>query len=311
MNFQQLEYILAVDKFRHFAKAAEACFVTQPTLSTMVQKLEEEVGLKIFDRSIQPVQPTEAGEKLLEQARLILTEANRFKEIANEARDYLGGELRVGVIPTVAPYLLPLFVQAFHREYPNVQLKITELITELILSKLKSGELDVGILVPPENEYSLVEIKLYDEAFVAYSPKPFTKEYLLPDDIDANELLLLEEGHCFRSQIVRFCELREKLNNTIEYTSGSLETLRNLADRQLGITILPELATLNLSDLQKANVCQFANPRPQRRVSLLMKKGYLKKKLTDCFAEVIKSNLPAELSLGGGQLIPFNSQKNA
>ncbi len=305
MNLQQLEYLIAVDHYRHFAKAAESCHVTQPTLSMMIQKLEDELGLKIFDRSRQPVCPTDAGVEIINQAKVILKESDRLVEMAKTARNFIGGELRVGVIPTIAPYLLPLFIQSFHEKYPEVQLKISELITEQIMEKLDYDELDAGILVPPEKEKGIIEIPLYTEAFVVYSPKEFEKEFLLAEDINVNELLLLEEGHCFRSQILKFCELRKTHKNTIEYTSGSLETLRNLADRHLGITILPELATLNFNLDQLKKTKQFAKPRPVRKVSLVMKRGYVKRRLIDLFVEEIKTNLPKDLIDEDERVVPF------
>jgi LysR family hydrogen peroxide-inducible transcriptional activator len=305
MNIQQLEYILAVDQQRHFARAAEMCHVTQPTLSMMIHKLEDQLGLKIFDRSRQPVCPTDAGEKLLVQARQILLEVKRFEEIASEANNSMGGELRIGVIPTIAPYLLPLFIQSFVEKYPEVNLKIAEIITDQILEQLEKGELDVGILVPPENDKSLKEIHLYNEAFVVYSPRDFDKEYLLAEDIDVNELLLLEEGHCFRSQIMRFCELRKLTNNKVEYTSGSLETLRYLADKHLGITILPELTTIHLTDEQMKSVKQFAEPRPVRKVSLVTQRDFVKKRLVDALAEEIKGSLPQMVLSPTINVVPF------
>ncbi|WP_304235028.1 hydrogen peroxide-inducible genes activator [Jiulongibacter sediminis] len=305
MNLHQLEYVLAVNQHRHFARAAEACHVTQPTLSMMIQKLEEELEIKIFDRSRQPVCPTDAGEKLILQCKAVLVEAERLKEMAKEEREYIGGQLRIGVIPTIAPYLLPLFIQSFHQKYPEVELKISEMITPRILEKLESGELDAGILVPPENEKGVKTIPLYTEAFVVYSPREFEKEYLLADDINADELLLLEEGHCFRSQIIQFCELRKQSGNAIEYTSGSLETLRNLADKHLGITILPELATLNFTPEQLKKTKQFASPQPVREVGLIMSRGYVKKKLIDLLAEEIRASLPTESIKNDSQLIPF------
>jgi LysR family hydrogen peroxide-inducible transcriptional activator len=307
MNLQQLEYILAVNEHRHFARAAEACFVTQPTLSMMIQKLEDELEIRLFDRSRQPVCPTEAGERLIHQAKTILLEVERLKEMAKDERDYIGGELRIGIIPTIAPYLLPLFIESFHEKYPNVKLRISELVTESILNKLEKGELDAGILVPREKEQKFTEIPLYTEAFVVYSPREFDKKYLLAEDIkaNANELLLLEEGHCFRSQIIQFCELRAKTNNSIEYTSGSLETLKNLADKQLGITILPELATLNFSIEQLQKTKQFANPRPVRKVSMLMSRSFVKRKLINLLAASIQSQLPEELFNEEEQTVPF------
>lgn len=217
MNIQQLIYVLAVDTQRHFANAAEKCFVTQPTLSMMVQKLEEELDVKIFDRSKQPVVPTEAGELVIRQAKIILQEANRMKIIVGELKGQMKGELRLGIIPTVAPYLLPLFLNSFLQKYPLLKIKITELTTQQIIDKLKNHDLDAGILATPLNNDSLNEQTLYYEQFVVYASKNETlmkKKFLLPGDIDTNHLWLLEEGHCLRSQILNLCELRKRNSQT-------------------------------------------------------------------------------------------------
>ncbi len=309
MNLQQLEYLVAVDQYRHFARAAEACFVTQPTLSMMIQKIEEELGVKVFDRSRQPVCPTDIGQNIILQARKILLEVSQLKEIVNEAENTLKGELRIGVIPTIAPYLLPLFIQKFYEEYPTVHLKIAEMITENVLAKLESGDLDVGILVTPENDKTLKEMPLYTEAFVVYTARKFDKEYLLAEDIDVNDLLLLEEGHCFRTQIVKFCELRKPIDLRVEYTSGSLETLRNLADKNAGITILPDMATYDFSVEQRLKLKRFAEPAPVRKVSLVMKRDFVKKRLVEALFKVIKENLPKEIQSENGRIVPFSLVK--
>lgn len=294
MNLQQLQYIIAVDTFRHFGRAADACFVTQPTLSMMIQKLEDEYDIQLFDRSRQPVIPTEAGVILVNQAKAILREAERFGEMVKESKNLTSGELRIGVIPTIAPYLLPLFLREFHEKYPSVQLKITEAITDVVVEKLTNGQLDAGILVMPENRKDLKASELYNEAFVVYSPKSYDKEYLLAEDLDPNELLLLEEGHCFRSQIMQFCELRDSQANAIEYTSGSLETLRQLADKYLGITILPEMAILSLTEEQRNKIKRFVSPQPQRQVSLITHRHFVKERLIKILHESIISSVETQ-----------------
>lgn len=305
MNIQQLEYVLAVNTYRHFARAAESCHVTQPTLSMMIHKLEEEHGVKIFDRSKQPVIPTQAGEKLIDQARVILREVDRFSEIVNSSKNTISGELRVGIIPTIAPYLLPMFLLSFKEKYPDVRLKISENITEIILEKLQNGELDAGILVSPEESNNFNEYPLLFEPFVVYTPRKFEKEYLLAEDIDINDLLLLEEGHCFRSQIMQFCELRKQQENAIEYTSGSLETLKNLADRHLGITILPELATLNFSEEEHSNVKRFADPQPNRKISILTHRNFVKQRLVELLKHEITEHVPDAYKSAHGATVEF------
>ena len=300
MNIQHLKYILAVDTHRHFAKAAEKCFVTQPTLSMMVQKLEEELEVKIFDRSKQPVVPTEAGEKLIEQAKIILQEVDRMKLIVNELKGEIKGELRLGIIPTVAPYLLPLFLNSFLKKYPLLKLKITELTTEQIIDKLKNHQLDAGILATPLNNDSLNEQSLYYEQFVVYaSPneKMMKKKFLLPGDIDTNHLWLLEEGHCLRSQVLNLCELRKKELETsnLEYEPGSIETLKKIVDFNNGITILPELALKELSADDMKNVRHFKPPVPVREISIVTYRHFVKQRIIDVLKEDICKSVPREM----------------
>jgi len=252
MTFVQLEYVVAVDTYRHFATAAEHCFVTQPTLSMQVQKLEEELGVKIFDRSKQPVVPTEVGVEIIEQARRILSEKNVINELVQTKKGILTGELRIGIIPTLAPYLLPLFVQNFAKKYPHIKLVVQELMTGYIITRLREGRIDVGILVTPLQEKGIKEhVLFYEELLVYVSRKnaAYKKTYVLPQDIDPEKLWLMEEGHCFRSQIVNLCELRRasREGSHFEYEAGSVETLKRMVELNDGITILPELATLNLS----------------------------------------------------------------
>jgi LysR family transcriptional regulator, hydrogen peroxide-inducible genes activator len=300
MTLQQLEYIIAVDNHRHFAKAAQACFVTQPTLSMMLQKLEDELGILIFDRSKQPVVPTETGRMVIEQARKVLKETAELREIVENQREILRGELRLGIIPTLAPYLLPLFLKTFSEKYPDIRLIISELMTEHIIQKLKKDQLDIGIMATPTSDGELFETPLFQEQFVVYAAKNeaiLNKRFLLANDIDVNRLVLLEEGHCMRTQIVNLCELRQTTNQlaNVFYESGSIETLKNLIDMHAGITILPELALQNLSKAQFKNIRFFQDPAPVREISLVTYRAFVKKRLVEVLKNEILVQLPLAL----------------
>ena len=300
MTFVQLEYIIAVDTCRHFAQAAAQCFVTQPSLSMQIQKLEEELGLKLFDRSKQPVVPTEAGAAVIEQARKIIAENNVIHEIVQQKKGIITGTLHIGIIPTLAPYLLPLFIQQFIKKYPLVKLIVTELTTELIVSRLKEGRIDVGILVTPLDEKGIKEEPLFYEEMVAYvskKDKAYKKIYILPQDIDPAKVWLLEEGHCFRSQIINLCELRKASvgGGHFDYEAGSIETLRRMVDLNDGITILPELATLHMSKQQMKLIRHFKHPQPMREVSMVTHRDFVKKRMIGLLRQSILDALPAKI----------------
>ena len=302
MTFVQLEYIVAVDTYRHFASAAEHCFVTQPTLSMQIQKMELELGVKIFDRSKQPVVPTEIGQQLVEQAKRILSEKSMIDELVQIKKGILTGELKIGIIPTLAPYLLPLFIQQFTARHPDVRLIVSELTTEKIISRLKESRIDVGILVTPLNEPGIKEHVLFYEELVAYVSKNnpvYNKTYVLPQDIDPNKLWLLEEGHCFRSQILNLCELRKvgRGKNNLEYESGSFETLRRMVELNDGITVLPQLATYDLNSNQQQLVRRFKNPAPMREVSMVVHRDFVKKRLIDVLKTEIMDSVPDKIRL--------------
>ncbi len=300
MTFVQLEYIVALDNCRHFATAAERCFVTQPTLSMQVQKLEEELGIKIFDRSKQPVVPTEAGREIIEQANRILAEKSVMTDITQVKKGVMTGELRIGIIPTLAPYLLPLFVQGFNKKYPQVKLIVNEMMTEYIVARLREGRIDVGILVTPLQEKGIREYVLFYEELLAYISKKnsaYRKTYVLPQDIDPNKLWLMEEGHCFRSQIVNLCELRRsaELSNHFEYEAGSIETLRRMVELNDGITILPELTTLDMSAKQLQQIRHFKKPAPMREVSIVVHRDFVKKRMIEALKEEIILAVPENI----------------
>lgn len=300
MNIQQLEYIVAVDNCRHFLKAAEKCFVTQATLSMMIKKLEEELGVKIFDRSHQPVIPTETGNKIIAQAKIIIQENNRMKEIVKEEQGQLSGELKIGIIPTLAPYLLPLFIQSFLKKYPSVRLKISELTTSNIIQKLEHRDLDVGLLSTPLNLNFLREETLFYEPLIVYTSSKDTllnKKLILAKDIDINRLCLLEEGHCLRLQAINLCDLRNKDKDIrqMEFETGSIETLKRIVEENNGITILPLLAYKEMSAQQKDRVRFFKKPVPVREIGLVTYRYFVKEKLIQKLKQEIVVNIPADM----------------
>ncbi len=300
MTLTQLDYIVSVDTYRHFANAAEACHVTQPTLSMQIQKLEDELGVLVFDRSKQPVVPTETGQTILVQARDVLRAARRIPEIVSESKEAFRGDFRIGIIPTLAPYLLPYFIGEFVGKYPAVSVHIQELVTEQIVEKLRNGLIDVGLVVTPLTENGITEIPLFQEPFVAYAAESnllLTKATVSPADLKTDGLWLLTEGHCFRSQVMNLCGADRQSNCTtaLRYETGSLETLIKLIDKQGGFTLLPYLATLDMDASRRARLRSFDAPSPVREVSLVMHRSFLKRQIINAFKQEILAYLPTEL----------------
>jgi len=299
MTITQLEYIVAVDTHRSFARAAKHCYVTQPTLSMQVKKIEEELNVLLFDRSKKPVVTTEMGSQVIEQARVILQEAGRISEIIQNEKDEIKGELHIGIIPTLSPYLLPLFVTKFIEKYPEVTVVVEEIFTNEIIKKLKDDRLDVGILVTPLNEKSIVELPVFYEKFLIYmstSHPLFTKEQINLQELDINEMWLLQEGHCFRSQTMNICgeKIRQE-KNRLRFESGSLETLKRIVEKQFGYTFLPELATVDMEGKSLKYLKSFQKPEPLREVSLVTHRSFIKKRLIHLLMEEIQAHIPAEL----------------
>lgn len=227
MTLQQLEYILAVNQFRHFAKAAEYCRVTQPTLSAMIQKLEEELDTRIFDRSQQPVCPTPVGIHIIEQAQNILVQANRIKNIIEEEKHSLTGIFKLGILPTVAPYLLPRFFPQLMKKYPDLDIRVVEMKTNDIKKALQTGEIDAGIVASLAGMEELQQTPLFYEQFFAYVSREdalFNNEVIRTSDLNGEQLWLLDEGHCFRDQLVRFCQMKSARASQLAYHLGSMET---------------------------------------------------------------------------------------
>ena len=303
MNFQQLEYIVALDTYKHFGKAAEKCFVTQATLSMMIKKFETELDIVLFDRSHQPIVPTEAGIAIIEQARAILKETAQIKLLSKEIKTGLQGELRIGIIPTLAPYLLPLFLPQFLAEHGSIKLKIIEQTTEQLLKLLSTDSLDVGIMATPLQSKNFREKHLFYEefkVFVAGNDKSLRKKYILPEDIDVNKLWLLEEGHCLRSQTLNLCELQQqqaRIHN-LDYETGSIESLLKITEMNNGITIVPELATLTFDEIAKQKLRHFKTPVPVREISLVTYRHFVKKGLLDILEAAIVKAAKAYLSTG-------------
>ncbi|MES1225039.1 MAG: LysR substrate-binding domain-containing protein [Bacteroidota bacterium] len=298
MTITQLEYIIALDTHRHFAVAAEHCFVTQPTLSMQIQKLEEELGVKIFDRTKQPVIPTEIGTGIIAQARRTLREAQMIKQIISDQKNALSGELRIGIIPTLAPYVLPPLYKLIRDKYPKLNLVVKEYITEDVIDELKNNRLDCGIIVTPLNDPSIKEdVLFYEELFVYVSPKNALsdKKYVLAREIDPSQLWLLEEGHCFRSQILNLCELRKSTSFQFKYETGNIETLKRMVDKSDGITILPELAVMEFTKSQLKFVKQLKKPSPAREVSIVTHRDHIKTRLIKTLKEEILNIVPSQM----------------
>lgn len=300
MTITQLEYIVAVDTYRSFVAAADKCFVTQPTLSMQVQKLEDNLGVKIFDRSKQPVVPTEIGIEIINQARIMLSESEKIKEIITDRQKELSGELRVGIIPTVAPYILPKIIHGFIEKYPQVKLVVWEQTTEEIIQQLKLGMLDCGILSTPLHETSLTEIPVFYENFVAYvskNSKLSKKKNIVPDDIDMEEIWILNEGHCMREQVLNICQRRKSTRGFqhFEYNTGSVETLKRMVDQNNGATILPELALSELTEKQLDKVRHFRSPEPAREVSIVIQRNFLKRRMIEALKNEILEFVPKRM----------------
>ncbi len=296
----QLEYIVAVDNLKHFARAAEKCFVTQPTLSMQIKKLEDDLGVKIFDRNRQPVLTTDIGCLVVDQARKILGESKKVVDIVKHYKLDISGELNIGIIPTLAPYLLPLFAGRFKKKYPSVILNLGGFVPGELVDKLKSDQLDAAIFVTPYNDDSIKEQPLFYEEMLVYAhaEHPLLKKSRVQfDDIAIPEIWLLSDGHCFRSQVINLCSLHDRPGSELpfNYEGGAIETLVRIIDREGGFTIIPQLAINELSAKQKKNVIPFEGYKPLREVSICYARYFVKRRLVDLMAEEIKAAVPKEL----------------
>lgn len=313
MTITQLKYVLAVAEHKNFTLAAEKCFVTQPTLSMQIQKIEEELSIQIFDRTKKPIQLTDIGHKIVKQAKNIVNEADRIQDIVEQQKGFIGGEFRLGIIPTIMPTLLPMFLNNFIKKYPKVKLIIEELNTDEIITKLNNGHLDAAIAATPLLEEKIKEIVLYFEPFVAYIPEnhhTFSKKEIEISDLNIDEILLLQDGHCFRDGILNLCKnSKDGENNHFQIESGSFETLIKLADEGLGTTLLPYLHTLDLKESDKLKLRHFVEPKPAREVSLIFPKSELKIQIIDALRSTIAGVIKGAIVFQNVQIIsPLNKK---
>jgi len=309
VTLTQLEYIIAIDTYRNFAVAAEHCFITQPTLSMQVKKLEVELGVKLFDRMKQPVVPTDIGRKVIDQARLIIAETGRLTDFVKHHLNDISGELSIGIIPTLAPYLLPLFAGNFKRKYPQVNLKVEELITDQIAARLKTDQLDVGIFVTPYNDPLVLEEPVFYEEMLVFAHKDHSllqQAKIKVIDVATPDIWLLSDGHCFRSQVINLCALSPSNKHELpfELEGGSIETLLRIIKREGGFTIVPELAVNDMSETDKQSVVRFSEKIPLREVSICYSRKFVKRRLIDLLSEEIKAAVPPFMhNRGRGELV--------
>lgn len=307
MTITQLQYVLAVAEYQNFTLAAEKSFVTQPTLSMQVQKLEDELDILIFDRSKKPISVTEVGKKIVAQAKNIVNEAERIKDIVDQEKGFVGGEFTLGIIPTVMPTLLPMFLKAFINKYPKVNLIIKEQNTDTLIRNIQDGHIDAAIAATPLEIEFIKERPLYYEPFVGYVPKNHRLsglKHLVPGDLDIQDVLLLQDGHCFREGVINLCKSTATYHDEhFKLQSGSFETLINLANEGLGMTLLPYLNTLELDTTKKENLKYFENPSPAREISLIYHKNELKIHITEAIREVIAAVVRGAIAFQDVQII--------
>ncbi|AUS04465.1 hydrogen peroxide-inducible genes activator [Pseudotamlana carrageenivorans] len=307
MTITQLYYVLAVAENQNFTKAAEKCFVTQPTLSMQIQKLEEQLDIQIFDRTKKPIELTEVGKKIVTQARNIVNESYRIQDIVDQQKGFIGGEFKLGIIPTVMPTLLPMFLKSFIKKHPKVKLKIEELTTEEIIARIKDGHLDAAIAATPLENENIKERVLYFEPFVNYIPKGHrlhTSKKINTTDLNVDDMLLLEDGHCFRDGVLNLCKaFKNHTDDKFQLESGSIETLIKLSDEGLGMTLLPYLHTLDLNNNEKENLIYFNEPTPAREVSIIYHKSELKMQIIEALQDVISSIIRGAIAFQNVQII--------
>ncbi|MEO1011420.1 MAG: LysR substrate-binding domain-containing protein [Bacteroidota bacterium] len=311
MTITQLQYVIAVAEHQNFTLAAEKSFVTQPTLSMQVQKLEDELDVLIFDRGKKPISITEVGQKIVAQAKNIVNEADRIKDIVDQEKGFIGGDYNLGIIPTIMPTLLPMFLKTFIKKYPKVNLIIKERNTEQLIRNIQDGHLDAGIAATPLELEFLKERPLYYEPFVGYVPQNHRlakAKDLNPEDLNISDILLLRDGHCFRDGVVNLCNAPKSFaEEHFQLQSGSFETLVNLSNEGMGMTLLPYLNTLELDDRKKQNLKYFGNPPPAREVSLIYHKNELKVQITEALKEVIASVVRGAIAFQDVKIIsPLN-----
>ena len=311
MTLQQLEYIVALDIERNFVRAAQRSFITQPGITLQIQKLENELGVILFDRSKKPLIPTEIGQKVLEQARAALREAKRIHDLVSDYNEKPAGLIRLGILPTIAPYLLPLFINDFIQKYPAISVQVSEAQTETLVRQLEDDEIDAAIFATPVAAKNLsAKILFFEEMRVFVSREhPFYKlKSIAPQSLTVNELWLLSMGNCFRNQVVTICSHAQKEGReSFRYESESIESLKRIVTLQKGLTVIPELAAMQLPEVERIMVKKFEGIPPVREISLVLNRIYLKKRLIDTLFEAILSAVPENMrNLGKRELVePF------
>jgi len=300
ITLTQLEYIVAVDTYRHFGRAAEHCFITQPTLSMQIKKLEEDLEIIIFDRSKHPLIPTDVGQRIIDQSRIVLKQSEEINNIVKDHKNQVSGLIRIGIIPTMAPYLLPIFIGRYKKKYPNIFIKVVEQTTDNIVKLLNKDLIDVGILATPLKEDKINEKPIFYEEMLIYtnpSHKLHTQKEITVKDIATPEIWLLSDGHCFRDHVINLCSFLGTADSELpfHFEAGSLETLMNIVDREGGITLIPELAKIGMSEKRLDNVRSFTNIKPLREVSLVYSRHFAKHKLINLLWREIHESIPEEL----------------
>ncbi|MBB6276423.1 hydrogen peroxide-inducible genes activator [Porphyromonas circumdentaria] len=305
MTLQQLEYLLALDKHRQFAKAATACDITQPTLSTMIQRLEEELGVTLFDRTQQ--RPTEIGLKVIEQARCILQEASQIKSIIDEEKNTIQGTFTLAVLPTIAPYLLPLVLPRWRTCFKDLELRIVEMKTSDCLRSITDRTVDMAIIASDPEQSDIRYSQLYYEEFLGYvsrNEKIYSSSVVRTSEVDPQRMWLLDEGHCFRDQLVRFCQLKYQNKSKLTYSEGNLISFMHIVEAGQGLTFIPKLAERYLDTNQRTLVRPFAIPRPVRGIYLAYRKDFVRQSVLTLFEESIRSSVPREmLTIGPEQVL--------
>lgn len=300
MTITQLEYTLAVAQHRHFGKAAASCHVTQPTLSMQLQKLEDELGVIIFDRSKTPIAVTVEGEVVIEQAKRIISEHKKLYSLLEESKEDLVGEFKLSIIPTLSPFVIPMFIKEFSEKYPNVKLIIKESVTEDIVQELEDGLIDAGILVTPLYNKQIEERHLYYEPFYLFTArnhKLYEQVNIKEEYLNIDEIWLLNKGNCFRDQVLNICSrMRDnELQGNVTFESGNFETLKNLVLSGNGYTILPHMAVTQISSEYQDMVKNFADPIPTREVSIVSTKNNVKQKILNALEEEILGVVPDDI----------------
>ncbi len=301
MTLTQLHYVIAISETGSFVDAADKTGVTQPALTTQVKNLEGELDTVIFDRTKKPVVPTEIGHRVIDQARKIIHESKVISDLVNEHRNILEGTLKLGIIPTVSPYLLPHFIHRFTKAYPDIHLHVKEMITEDIVDSLKNGSLDAGIIATPIEAGNIRSMPLYYEKFFGYVSQEhplFFKNHLTPSDLNQSDLWLLKEGNCFRDQVVNICAEAEndKSKSGFKYESHSIEALMRVVEMKNGVTLIPELAAKNLTGKKKEMIREIPELNPVREISIVVRKQYLKKRFVERLRKNIISNMPESMT---------------